>query len=149
MTFTKFVDIDNFLEYPKDDINISRKGYLFDASYNDIFFVLGEPTYKAAQKNEYDKVSVEWIIRWEDGLFTTIYDYKLEWKDALCRKKNATDLYDWHIGGSDYCVVSRVYTIFDRMEEMRQGIQQAIQEISEFYKNKDAIEEVKKKLQLA
>jgi hypothetical protein len=67
--------------------------------YSKLEKVLGAP-----MRFQDDKVRVEWDIVFNDGLVATIYD----WKEYSRAPHEVTD---WHIGGRDYDVVSRVYTI--------------------------------------
>jgi hypothetical protein len=50
----------------------SGSGYI-KATYNQLFKVLGEPTYPTASGD--DKVQKEWVVEFEGNIFT-IYDWK-------------------------------------------------------------------------
>jgi len=69
-------------------------GY-FNATRREIESIFGEPTYTDNSKHE--KVTVEWVIKFENGTFATIYDYK--------RYEQGTpkmdEVYEWHIGGEN------------------------------------------------
>lgn len=68
-------------------------GYVY-TTYEELVKTFGEPiTY-----GEFDsdgKVSVEWVIAFEDGTIATVYDWK---QYELGTPKGG---YDWHIGGKD------------------------------------------------
>ena len=62
------------------------QGYI-KTTYEELESVLGPPTYR----EEGEKISCEWVIKFDTGLIATIYDYKMG--------KTPMDVYDWHIGG--------------------------------------------------
>lgn len=71
-----------------------------DATYEQLELALGEP-----MGGSFDgKVQAEWQIQFDDGKVATIYDWKQYGQDV----KGVTD---WHIGGHDSSVVSRVKQI--------------------------------------
>lgn len=62
----------------------------------------GEPWRFTSRGAEYDeKVRVEWVLEWEDGSISTIYD----WKDPYTPIHRVTD---WHVGGKDSKVLDYV-----------------------------------------
>lgn len=72
------------------DINISGtslQGY-FTATYNEVVAKFGKPD------QGYDKTTVEWFIKFEDGTVATIYDWKSE-----SPAHYPDEPYEWHIGG--------------------------------------------------
>lgn len=65
----------------------------FDATRREIEAVFGAPSYTCDSESE--KVTVEWVIEFENGTIATIYDWKRyeEGTPALDEE------YEWHIGG--------------------------------------------------
>lgn len=95
----------NFKTHNETNVNAggtSLQGYVA-VSYDELLSKFGEPTVG----DEY-KVDAEWEILFEDGKVATIYN----WKDG--KNYNGPDglevrhITDWHIGGHDNEVVSRV-----------------------------------------
>lgn len=66
----------------------SFMGY-FTATYNEVVAKFGEPI-----QGDGDKVTVEWIVVFEDDTVATIYDWKSE--SPAC---TPDEPYEWHIGG--------------------------------------------------
>lgn len=66
----------------------SLRGY-FTATYNEVVAKFGEPL-----EGEGHKVTVEWIVVFEDDTVATIYDWKSE-----SPKDTPDEIYEWHIGG--------------------------------------------------
>jgi hypothetical protein len=58
----------------------------------------------APMTGDFDKVQAEWIIKFEDGLIGTIYD----WKEY---GRPYWDVDDWHIGGHNQEVAFRIKQI--------------------------------------
>lgn len=77
----------------KDDLSAfnggSLKGYV-KTDFKTLCKLFGPPTHGPFDPNG-DKVTCEWRIVTDDGLFITIYDWKLF--------ETPMDEYDWHIGG--------------------------------------------------
>ena len=73
----------------------SLQGY-FTATRREIEEVFGNPT--IACSDTWEKVTVEWVIKFEDGTYASIYDYKRyeEGTPALDEE------YEWHIGGASF-----------------------------------------------
>jgi len=67
--------------------------------------VFGVPTFVDGPSE--DKVSTEWVIRFDDGLVATIYDWKRYEQGA----PGMDEVYAWHIGGSLVDVVERVHEV--------------------------------------
>lgn len=94
------------------------QGYLY-CHYNDIVKIYGPPLLVD------DKSDVEWVIKWEDGLVGTIYNWK-NGKNYLGNDGlKVEDINEWHIGGKTKIVKTRIinqiknyWPIFDdiRME---------------------------------
>jgi hypothetical protein len=66
----------------------SLMGY-FTATYNEVVAKFGEPL-----EGDGYKVSVEWIVVFEDDTVATIYDWKTE-----SPAYTPDEPYEWHIGG--------------------------------------------------
>lgn len=66
----------------------SLMGY-FNATYNEVVAKFGEPL-----EGEGYKVTVEWVVVFEDDTVATIYDWKSE-----SPKDTPDEIYEWHIGG--------------------------------------------------
>jgi hypothetical protein len=58
-----------------------------------------------------DRVTTEWVIRFEDGKIATIYD----WKRQI--PPGAQEVYNWRIGGRDILTVTRVHEAFRRVRQ--------------------------------
>ena len=78
---------------PKTDrVNgTSLTGYLQPTTYDQLFKVLGEPTYYTYPAK--DKVIIEWVVEYKGEVFT-VYDWKLYYDLS-----ESSDSYQWHIGG--------------------------------------------------
>ena len=50
-----------------------------------------------------DKVTTEWVIKFDDGNVATLYDWKLSRQPAFYQ------MYNWHIGGTSTLAVDLVY----------------------------------------
>jgi hypothetical protein len=68
----------------------SGSGYI-KATYNQLFKVLGEPTYPTASGD--DKVQKEWVVGFKGNVFT-IYDWK-----TFDPEYTMTELDEFNIGG--------------------------------------------------
>lgn len=95
----------NFKTHNETNVNAggtSLQGYV-SVSYHELLSKFGEPTVGDAYK-----IDAEWEILFDDGKVATIYN----WKDG--KNYNGPDGLDvryitnWHIGGRDKEVVSRV-----------------------------------------
>jgi hypothetical protein len=78
-------DIDHLMEFNGG----SLKGYV-RTDFQKLCETFGPPTF-GPFNYEHDKVTCEWKIMADNGLFITIYDWKME--------ATPLGLYDWHIGG--------------------------------------------------
>jgi len=78
----------------------SLVGYV-DTTLEALISVFGEPQ---RWDDEYEKVTAEWTIIFEDQTIATIYD----WKRYEMGTPGMNELYDWHIGGENIHAVSRV-----------------------------------------
>jgi hypothetical protein len=82
-------------ELPREMMS-GRMGLVY-TTFDKLKSVFGEPSYS---NGDWDKVNAEWVVRFNDGLIATIYDYKTS--------EIPMGLYDWHIGGNKPEVVERV-----------------------------------------
>lgn len=62
----------------------------------------GMPTFTTDE--DWEKVTTEWIIKFQDGTIATIYDWKRYEEGAPA----LNEVYDWHIGGYSKTAVSRI-----------------------------------------
>lgn len=63
------------------------------SSFKRLVEIFGQP-YRIPQEDQ-DKYQVEWVIKWEDGTISTIYDWK--WDDT-----DLDDIPEWNIGGYQF-----------------------------------------------
>ena len=73
----------------------SNKGHLHNTTYNDLYRVLGEPTWKPEDSGD-GKVQYEWVVEFEGDIFT-IYDWK-----TFDESYTLEQLTTWSIGGKVY-----------------------------------------------
>jgi len=69
----------------------------------------GEPTFYGSSD---DKVTVEWVIVFDDGTVATIYD----WKRYDLGSPLIDEMYSWHIGGKNY---EAMYLVKQALEKER------------------------------
>jgi hypothetical protein len=79
----------------------SLQGYV-TTTRSALIETFGMPTFTSDE--EYEKVTTEWIIKFQDGTIATIYDWKRYEEGAPA----LNEVYDWHIGGYTKVAVSRV-----------------------------------------
>jgi hypothetical protein len=72
----------------------SLRGYV-KATRAEIEAVFGAPTWDDGDVNE--KVTTEWVIRFDSGVVATIYD----WKRYELGKPETEERIEWNIGGHD------------------------------------------------
>jgi len=92
-----------FKTHNQDDLINSNGTWLQGTAIVDYFTVrnaLGEPL----RIDGDGKVQAEWVIQFEDGEVATVYD----WKEYTTPAELVTE---WHIGGRDPEVVTRVKSI--------------------------------------
>lgn len=70
------------------------QGY-FTTTRREIEEVFGEPT---VISDGWDKITVEWVIQFEDGTYASIYDYK-RYEEGTPKMD---EIYEWHIGGKNF-----------------------------------------------
>lgn len=75
----------------------SGQGYIFNVTRAEIEAVFGKPTFDEAVEpfSGDGKVTVEWSLRFEDGTYATIYD----WKRYELGTPAMDERIDWNIGG--------------------------------------------------
>lgn len=83
----------------------SLKGKLV-STREELTKVFGKPEFYG----EGNKITVEWKIKFDNGLIATIYDWK-RYEKGL---PSENELYEWHIGGMSYDVVSLVRDMIHR-----------------------------------
>jgi hypothetical protein len=96
----------NPMKFKKADINdicgSSLQGYITE-DYNKLVEVFGEPT-----DSDGYKIDAEWMLKFDDGVVATIYNYKdgknYNGSDGL----DVEDITNWHIGGFDNEVIKRI-----------------------------------------
>jgi len=79
----------------------SLQGYV-TTTRSALIETFGMPTFSSDE--EYEKVTTEWIIKFQDGTIATIYDWKRYEEGAPV----LNEVYEWHIGGYSETAVSRV-----------------------------------------
>ena len=80
------------------------QGYI-DVPYSKIVAVLGKPL-----DGDY-KTDWEWHIVWEDGLVSTLYNYK-NGPNYGYGDVNPQDIRSWNVGGHDSAVLQRTKNLF-------------------------------------
>ena len=78
-------------------------------SYSRLVEVFGEPDI-GPNDTGCDKVTCEWDLRFEDGTYATIYDWK-EYDTPFGE-------YRWHIGGNNYMAGVRVFEALGLIPEV-------------------------------
>jgi hypothetical protein len=79
----------------------SLQGYV-TTTRSALIQTFGMPTFTTDE--DYEKVTTEWIIKFQDGTIATIYDWKRYEEGA----PELNEVYEWHIGGYSETAVSRV-----------------------------------------
>ena len=76
----------------------SGQGYIFDVTRAEIEAVFGQPTFdeEVEEFSGDGKITVEWSLRFEDGTYATIYD----WKRYELGTPAMDERTDWNIGGN-------------------------------------------------
>ena len=74
-----------------------------EVSYEKLVGIFGEPM----EGDEY-KVDAEWLLEFEDGTVATIYNYKDGKSYDAIGGLETEYIVDWHIGGMENKVVSRI-----------------------------------------
>lgn len=58
---------------------------------------------------EYEKVTTEWVIKFENGIIATVYDWKRYEEGAPA----LNEVYEWHVGGYNDLAVAQVQKVLD------------------------------------
>lgn len=77
------------------------QGYV-TATRSSLIETFGMPTY--TDDSESEKITTDWLIKFEDGTIANIYDWKRYEEGAPA----LNEVYEWHIGGYTKVAVSRV-----------------------------------------
>jgi hypothetical protein len=80
------------------DSNFTSLKGEFLITYAELVEIFGRPKY--GPNADLDKVTCEWVLKFEDGTVATIYDWKT-WRTPMGE-------YEWHIGGHEMTAVDRV-----------------------------------------
>ena len=78
------------------------KGYV-KTTFNKLVATFGLPCLNEGA-SQYEKVTIEWCLRFDDGTIVTIYDWKCFGWQPL-----GDTMYEWHIGGYSSAAVSLVH----------------------------------------
>jgi hypothetical protein len=94
------MEFENVSEQGKYANGTSLQGYVFDKTRADLEAAFGSPV----EYEEGDKVTLEWILIFDDGVTATIYD----WKRYELGTPGMYESVDWNIGGKTYLASERV-----------------------------------------
>ena len=92
-----------------NDANVNMTSYKgsLTTPYGQLIQVFGEPDH-GPNDLDLDKITCEWMLKFEDGTIATIYD----WKTG----RTPMGQYEWHIGGHSSDAVDRIletyYSVF-------------------------------------
>ena len=81
------------------NMNMSSLKGEFPITYAELVEIFGAPNY-GPNNLDMDKVTCEWMIEFEDGVRSSIYDYKT--------RGTPMGEYEWHIGGYDEAAYTHV-----------------------------------------
>ena len=97
------------------------QGYV-DVEYSTLKKVFG----KEHSDGDGYKVDAEWMLKFSDGTYATIYNYKdgknYNGKSGLAKTK----ITDWHVGGSSELAVTRVQAAIDMYVEAQNAKRNAL-----------------------
>ena len=82
----------------------SLVGYTPKISLLELSKIFGDPVFYT--KDEHDKITVEWVLRFPDGV-ATIYDYKLESTPQVDERMH------FHVGGHKDAILNRVLDVIE------------------------------------
>lgn len=104
---TKGHDLKTFETITYEDIDqlengLALEGYV-TATRRELAAKFGEPDMTGTVDN---KVTTEWLLRFEDGTIATIYDWK-RYEEAA-GAPDLDEVYNWHIGGQTTAAVYAV-----------------------------------------
>lgn len=88
-------------------IESSGSGFVgeLNTTYDELVAVFGKPTFS----DVCNKVTVQWVLEFEDGTVATIYDYKMD--------ETPKGIYAWHIGGFSATAAVRVHAAFEKAKQ--------------------------------
>lgn len=101
-TFTKNYTV---LDSTSEADGTSLQGYIA-CSYSLLVELFGTPT-----KGDGYKTQVEWVVKTDDGVLFTIYD----WKETV----DPLNITEWHIGGNSIKAIEAVHDIVNQKYEER------------------------------
>ena len=90
---------------PKDSENTSLQGYV-TTTRSALIETFGMPAFITDEAG-WEKVTTEWIIKFDNGIVATIYDWKRYEEGA----PSLNEVYEWHIGGNNDLAVSQVRSV--------------------------------------
>lgn len=99
------MDFETTTQWPQGEES-SLQGYI-DITYKQLEEKLGD-----SEINDGEKTDAEWWIRFADGTFATIYNYKDGVNYNGTSGLSICDITDWHIGGKNKDAVKRVHELF-------------------------------------
>lgn len=97
----------DFMTRKNDGIDIDANGTSLKGTIHATRAVLTEKFGEPEFYGEGDKVTVEWIIRFDDGTIATIYD----WKRYELGTPELEELEEYHIGGNNLKAVDLVHAV--------------------------------------
>ena len=89
-----------------DSEGTSLQGYI-TTTRAALIETFGNPVFAIDEADPWEKVTTEWIIKFENGIVATIYDWKRYEEGAPA----LNEIYDWHIGGNNDLAVSQVRSV--------------------------------------
>jgi hypothetical protein len=90
---------------PKDSEMTSLQGYV-TTTRSALIETFGMPAFITDEAG-WEKVTTEWIIKFDNGIVATIYDWKRYEEGA----PSLNEVYEWHIGGNNDLAVSQVRSV--------------------------------------
>ena len=90
---------------PKDSEMTSLQGYV-TTTRSALIETFGMPVFITDEAG-WEKVTTEWIIKFDNGIVATIYDWKRYEEGA----PSLNEVYEWHIGGNNDLAVSQVRSV--------------------------------------
>jgi hypothetical protein len=106
-----------------DTAGTCKRGDL-TATYAELVKCFGEPHYRLTSKNRENsdcKVSVEWAVKFEDGVVSTIHDWKQNRYYCGNNGIPAERVTSWSIGGNRPESATRVQELVDASRDQAEG----------------------------